>query len=95
MGKEMQRMYQAEGELKAYQWEREKVTGPDLMDIDLDIEGKQNDMDSKRSAFYGLLSKVSRNVEERIEAHLYQTYAPFRAEFAKAMMEEVRKRHSK
>ncbi len=95
MWKEMQLMYQAEGELKAYQWEREKVSGPDLMDIDLDIEGKQNDMDSKRSAFYGLLSKVSRNVEERIEAHLYQTYAPFREKFAKAMMEEARKRHSK
>lgn len=95
MGKEMQLMYQVEGELKAYQWKREKVTGPDLMDINLDIEGKQNEMDSKRSAFYGLLSKVSRNVEERIEAHLYQTYAPFRSEFAKAMMEEARKRLSK
>ena len=95
MGKEMQLMYQAEGELKAYQWERDKFSGPDLMDIDLDIEGKQNDMDSKRSAFYGLLSKVSRNVEERIEAHLYHTYEPFRQKFAKAMMEEARKRRNK
>ena len=94
MGKEMQLMYQAEGELRAYQWERDKVSGPDLMDIDLDIEGKQNDMDSKRSAFYGLLSKVSRNVEERIEAHLYQTWAPFRQMFAKDRMEEARKRRN-
>ena len=94
MGNEMLRMYQAEGELKAYQWEREYVSGPDLMDIDLDIEGKQNDMDSRRSAFYGLLSKVSRNVEDRIEAHLYQAYVPLRQEISRVMMEEARKRRS-
>lgn len=93
MEKEMMLMYQAEGELKAYQWEREQLAGPDLMDIDLDIEGKQDAMESSRSAFYGLLSKVSRNVESRIEAHLYQKFMPFRQEFAKEMMDEARKRH--
>lgn len=94
MGKEMLLMYQAEGELKAYEWERTKVSGPDLIDLDLDIEGKQNAIDSKRSAFYGLLSKVSRNVEERIEAHLNKQYAPLRQKIAKAMLEEAQKRHT-
>ena len=64
MGKELQLFYQQEGELNALLWERSKKSGPDLMDINLDIEGMQQQMESRRSAFYGMLSKSSRNLED-------------------------------
>ena len=55
MGNELRLMYQREAEIKALEWERGIVSGPDLMDINLDIEGKQEELESRRSAFYGLL----------------------------------------
>lgn len=42
----------------------------DLMDINLDIEGQQQEMESRKSAFYGMLSKSSRNLEEVIPSML-------------------------
>lgn len=93
MGKELQLMYQHEGELNALLWERTKKSGPDLMDINLDIEGQQQEMESRRSAFYGMLSKSSRNLEEVIERHLVSTYAPFRTRFAEQMLVDTKKRY--
>ena len=86
-------MYQHEGELNALLWERTKKSGPDLMDINLDIEGQQQEMESRRSAFYGMLSKSSRNLEEVIERHLVSTYAPFRTRFAEQMLVATKKRY--
>ena len=94
MGKELQCMYQHEGELNALLWERKKMSGPDLMDINLDIEGKQQEMESRRSAFYGILSKISRNIEETIEYHLGTAYAPFRKMFAEKMLMDIKKRYN-
>ncbi|MDE6993460.1 MAG: hypothetical protein K2P41_03405, partial [Lachnospiraceae bacterium] len=85
MGKELQLMYQHECTLTALLRERTKKSGSDLMDINLDIEGQQQEMESRRSAFYGMLSKVSRSLEEMIEHHLVMTYAPFRTMFAEEM----------
>lgn len=94
MGKELQLMYQHEGKLNALLWERTKKNGPDLMDINLDIEGQQQEVESRRSAFYGMLSKSSRNVEEMIEHHLVTVYAPFRKMFAEKMLSDTQKRYS-
>lgn len=88
MGKELQLFYQHEGKVKALERERNKKTGPDLMDINLDIEGEEQQMDSSRSAFYGLLSKTSRNFEEIIEQYLKKVYEPFREMYAKRVLEE-------
>ena len=85
-------MYQHEGELNALLWERTKKSGPDLMDINLDIEGQQQEMESRRSAFYGMLSKSSRNLEEMIEHHLVTVYTPFRKMFAEKMLTDTKKR---
>ena len=93
MGKELQLMYQHEGELNALLWERAKKNGPDLMDINLDIEGQRQEMESRRSAFYGMLSKASRNVEEMIEHHLVAVYTPFRKKFADKMLTDTKKRY--
>lgn len=93
MGNEIQKTYQHEGELKALQWLSGKVIGPDLMDIRLDIEGMGQQIESDRSAFYGRLSKVSRNFEEIIEAHICQCNEEFRKRFAKAMMDDARTRY--
>ena len=94
MGKELQLMYQHEGELNALLWERTKKSGPDLMDINLDIEGQQQGMESRRSAFYGMLSKASRNLEEMIEHHLVTVYDPFRRMFAEKMLSDTKKRYN-
>lgn len=95
MGKELQQQYQHEGKIKALRWEREKNVGPDLMDINLDIKGQEQQMDSSRSAFYGLLSKTSRNFSEIIEQHLISVYEPFRIMFAKKILEETKKKYEK
>lgn len=87
-------MYQHEGELNALLWERTKKSGPDLMDINLDIEGQQQGMESRRSAFYGMLSKASRNLEEMIEHHLVTVYDPFRRMFAEKMLSDTKKRYN-
>ena len=88
-------MYQHEGELNALLWERTKKSGPDLMDINLDIEGQQQEMESRRSAFYGMLSKSSRNLEEMIEHQLVTVYTPFRKMFAEKMLTDTKKRYGK
>ena len=90
MGKELQLMYQSEGELNALLWERTMKNGPDLMDINLDIEGQQQEMESRRSAFYGMLSKASRNLEEVIENHLVAAYATFRKKFAENKLADTK-----
>lgn len=93
MGKELQLMYQHEGNLNALLWERNKMSGPDLMDIGLDIEGQQQEMESRCSAFYGMLSKTSRNLEDLIERHLAKVYAPFRKQYAEKMLADTKKRY--
>ena len=93
MGNELQLMYQYEGELNALLWERTKKSGSDLMEIDLDIEGKQQEVESRRSAFYGMLSQSTRNIEELIEQHLINSYAPFRKMFAEQMLADTKKRY--
>lgn len=93
MGNELQLMYQREGELNALLWERNKKSGPDLMDINLDIEGWQQEMESRRSAFYGMLSKISRNFEDVIEKHIIAIYDPFRKMFAEKIMADTKKKY--
>lgn len=94
MANELQHMYQHEGELNALIWERKKKSGPDLMEINLDIEGQKQQMESSRSAFYGMLSKASRNFEEMIEEHLTTTLAPFREIIAEEMLSRAKKRYN-
>ena len=94
MGKELQLFYQQEGELNALLWERSKKSGPDLMDINLDIEGMQQQMESRRSAFYGMLSKSSRNLEDMVEHHLRAVYSLFRKMIAEKMLAVVKKKYN-
>lgn len=92
MGNEIQKAYQHDGELKALQWMSEKAKGSDLKDVRLDIEGMTQQIESDRSAFYGRLSKVSRNFEETIEAHLCRSFEEFRKRFAEKMMDDAKNR---
>lgn len=94
MGNELRLMYQREAEIKALEWERGIVSGPDLMDINLDIEGKQEELESRRSAFYGLLSKASRNVEDTIEDDLKASFEKFRTMFTEAMLNKTKERYN-
>ena len=89
MTNELKTSYQCEGELKALQKKGERLSGPDLMDNQLDMEGLRISMESSRSAFYGRLSKVSRNIEETIESHITQLLEVFRKRFAVEMMKKV------
>ena len=52
MTNELRIVYQCEGELKALQKKGERLSGPDLMDNQLDMEGMRIRMESSRSAFY-------------------------------------------
>lgn len=92
MGNELRLMYQCEGEIQALEWEREKLNGSDFMDNTLDIEGKREEIKSRRAAFYGLLSKASRNLEDTIEDDLKTSFAPFRTRFAETMMRAAKER---
>ncbi len=89
MTNELKTAYKCEGELKALQKKGERLSGPDLMDNQLDIEGLRINMESSRSAFYGRLSKVSRNIEETIESHITHRLEEFRKRFANEMIKKV------
>ena len=87
MTNELRIAYQCEGELKALQKKGERLSGPDLMDNQLDMEGMRIRMESSRSAFYGRLSKVSRNIEDTIESHITQCLEEIRRRFADEMIQ--------
>lgn len=75
VGNELRLMYQREAEVQMPEWKRGKLEGFDLMDINLDIDEKREEVESKRAAFYGLLSKVSGYLEETIEDDLKTSFA--------------------
>ncbi len=95
MGNELIRMYQNEGEITALQWEWEHVGGKDRLAVGLDIQGQQEQMDSRKAAFYGMLSKMSRNITEFIEQDLQQKIFPFRTRFADQRLRDAKARHGK
>ncbi len=74
MGNEWYQMLRYEGELRSLKKSSETANGPDLMDLQLDMEGTQLKINSSRAAFYGLLAKASRNYEEVIETFLLGKY---------------------
>ena len=55
------------------------------------IEGKREEIESRRAAFYGLLSKASRNLEETIEDDLKTRFAPIRTSIAETVMKEAKR----
>ena len=89
MGNELELVYQHEAELKALQYLSKKKSGPDLMDIQLDIEGMSKEVESNLSAFYGRLSKLSRNIEETIEGNISHRLEGIRKAITDEMMKKV------
>lgn len=86
---------QKEGEFKALQWEEAQVNGPDKMDIQLDMQGVKQEIDSRRAAFYGLLSKLSRNIENLIEQNVITQWQPFRKMYAEEWLKDTMKNYKK
>ena len=91
MGNELRLMYQREAEVQSLELERDKLNGSELMDINLDIEGKREEIESRRSAFYGLLAKASRNLEETIEDDLKTSFASFKEKYIEITMRSVKR----
>lgn len=86
---------QKEVELNVLRWEETQAMGPDKMDIRLDMEGAKQEMDSHRAAFYGMLSKISRNVADFIEQETVLRYAEFKLRFMDEMMKDARMKYNK
>ena len=95
LAEEAQISMQKEVELDVLRWEETQVSGPAKMDIRLDMEGAKQEIDSRRAAFYGMLSKISRNVADFIEQETILRYAEFKVRFKDAMMEDARRKYNK
>ena len=95
LAEEAQISMQKEVEFDVLQWEETQATGPAKMDIRLDMEGAKQEKDSRRAAFYGMLSKISRNVADFIEQETVLRYAEFKIRFKDAMMEDARRKYNK
>lgn len=86
---------QKEGEFNALQWEESQVEGPDKMDIQLDMQGLKLEIDSRRAAFYGLLSKLSRNIENLIEQNVLTKLQPYRQMLAEEWLKDTMRKYNK
>lgn len=110
MGKELSQIYLGEAEVHALEWEREQVKGlnnpvqlRDLMEVSLEMDlndinyaigRKREEVESRRSAFYGRLSKVSRNLEETIEDDLKTRFASIRTSLIEKRMKDAKETYS-
>jgi len=63
--------------------ERKKASGPDILDIDCDLEGVENAYKSANAAYAGILFNISRNVAGFIEYELQPAVSQFSEQFEK------------
>lgn len=74
---------QKDVERKCLYEERKKASGPDILDIDCDLEGAENAYRSANAAYAGILFNISRNVAGFIEYELQPAVGQFSEQFEK------------
>ena len=74
---------QKDVERKCLYEERKKASGPDILDIDCDLEGAENAYKSANAAYAGILFNISRNVAGFIEYELQPAVGQFSEQFEK------------
>lgn len=74
---------QKDVERKCLYEERKKASGPDILDIDCDLEGVENAYKSANAAYAGILFNISRNVAGFIEYELQPAVSQFSEQFEK------------
>jgi len=82
-------------QLKAAVWELEQVSGPDKLDIQNDIEGYEERVQSGRAAIAGVLFNISRNVADFIEQQIGYKTRLFGEKYEMKYIEMVRKNRGK
>lgn len=82
---------QKEVELEGLEWKERQLNGSERLDVQNDIQGTREEIRSHNAAFYGVLSKISRNVENLIEQEIKTVFQSYREELSKGWMEHLKK----
>lgn len=86
---------QMHAQLKAASLEMEYVSGPDILDLQNDIEGYENQLKAGSAAIEGILFNISRNIANFIEEQVSERVKPFQEKCEIAFVEEVKKRYNR
>lgn len=84
---------QMDAQLKAAEWELTQVSGPDILDLRMDMEGYLAQAKAGSAAFSGLLFKISRNVADFIEHNINRSLGDVRGAFDDEYLAEVMKKY--
>ena len=94
VGKHALLVAQMHAQIKAASLEMEYVSGPDVLDLQNDIEGYENQLKAGSAAIEGILFNISRNIANFIEAQVSERVKPFQEKCEAAFVEEVKKRYN-
>lgn len=80
---------------KAALLEMEYVSGPDILDLQNDIEGYENQIKEGSAAIEGILFNISRNIANFIENQVNERVKPFQEKCEIEFVEDVKKRYNR